>query len=173
LWHDHEQALRWLRRFKNDATLITTLRQWLHEEDDWSAFRRSDEQTLRRAALQIVRGGIEVCEIAVKHEMIGRRGGGEPSEPEPLVIGDFEPAAPPPVAPTEPEEETNFIEIMVVDDESGEPMAGVTCQLKLPDGTSSKKTTDSQGRIHIDDVPGGTFDIEEISDDALEIVTVE
>jgi len=171
LWNDHEEVFRWLRRYKDNSTFVTTLRQWLHDEDDWTAFRYHEDETLRRAAHQIVLGRIEVCEIAVEHDTVGRSGGGEAEEPEPLVIGDFEPTAPPPVAPSE--KETNYLEIVLVDDESGEPMAGVTCQLKLPDGSSSKKTTDSQGRIHIDGVPGGTFDIEDISDDALEVVTVE
>lgn len=99
----------------------------------------------------------------------GGIGGGIPGTPLPLV-------PPLPDTPTPPPDDTeavNWITFQVIDDDTGAPLSDVPLKLKLSDGTVGTYTTDPHGRVHVPDLPDGTCDILEISDDeALEIVDV-
>lgn len=70
-------------------------------------------------------------------------------------------------------DELTWIKFEVVDDETGDPVKGVTLKVKLPDGSIRNATTDASGMIEIRDIPAGTCDIERMIDsDTLEVVAV-
>jgi hypothetical protein len=64
--------------------------------------------------------------------------------------------------------------LLVVDDETDEPIPGVRIRVKLPSGEVGTPRTDRRGTIHIGDLTPGTLDILEIlDDDALEVIRIE
>ncbi|MGD2123658.1 MAG: carboxypeptidase-like regulatory domain-containing protein [Gemmatimonadota bacterium] len=68
----------------------------------------------------------------------------------------------------------NWIKLLLVDDETEEPIPGVKIRVRLSSGETGEPTTDRRGTIYIDDVPPGTIDILEILDDeGLEVVEVD
>ena len=74
----------------------------------------------------------------------------------------------------EQEEEKNWVEFMLLDDDTGEPIANVPLKLKLPDGSSIEVTSDSNGCVRCDDIPEGNCEIEEILDEeAFEVSALE
>ncbi len=78
------------------------------------------------------------------------RGGVAPIKPP-----DDEPDEPPPPGPTQ----TSWIKLRVVDDATGEPVAGVALQVKLPSGQERKFSTRPDGMIDIQDIDPGTVDV--------------
>ena len=68
----------------------------------------------------------------------------------------------------------HWLGIEVVDDATGEPLAGIPFKLRMPDGRVRELTSDAEGRVHVKNLPAGHFDIQAINDsDALEVVAVE
>ena len=68
---------------------------------------------------------------------------------------------------------THQIEFKLVDEDSGEPVGGVTLKLKLPSGEVREVTSGGDGKIKITDLDAGNCDIEGMSDDeAYEVVSV-
>ena len=75
-------------------------------------------------------------------------------------------------APTESDELT-WIKFQVLDHGTGEPVRGVTLQVKLTTGKTKKGRTDGLGMIEFTDIPSGSCDIVRMIDpDALEVVSV-
>jgi type VI secretion system secreted protein VgrG len=55
-------------------------------------------------------------------------------------------------------DKTHWVEIMLVDD-AGQPMAGESFEIKLPDGTVATGTTDEKGKGRVDHIDPGSADI--------------
>ncbi len=78
-----------------------------------------------------------------------------------------------------PEDETaedsqSVFAVRVVDDETGQPIAGVKLAIRVPDGEVETHVTDGNGMIRIDDLEPGTCDILAMDDaEAYEVVGVE
>jgi len=97
----------------------------------------------------------------------------------PLATGgrSTEPAEP--AEPAEPEEppppdEKTWIRFEIRDDETNEPVSGVTLKVILPDGTPANKKSGPDGIIEWTDIDPGTCEIERMLDgDTLEVVSVE
>lgn len=90
----------------------------------------------------------------------------EPPEVEETITFDAQ--------PLENEEEKNWVEFLLLDDDTGEPMANIPLKLKLPDGSSVKVTSDANGCVRCDDIAAGNCEIEEILDEeALEVSAFE
>ncbi|MEW5874759.1 MAG: hypothetical protein AB1752_06210 [Candidatus Zixiibacteriota bacterium] len=88
----------------------------------------------------------------------------EPPEEEPPL------EEPPPAT----EEETAWIKFKVVDEQSGEPVKGVTLHVKTPDGKIRQIRTGPDGMAEISGIQPGSCSIERIVDtDALEVKAVE
>jgi hypothetical protein len=70
--------------------------------------------------------------------------------------------------------EKAWIKFRVVDDETGEPVAGVTLRIREPGGLERDYTTRADGGIEINEIDPGACDILEMTDpDALEVVRTE
>jgi hypothetical protein len=96
-------------------------------------------------------------------------------EPEFLPGGEAEhlPEEPEPVAPAVTET-GHWIKFRVVDDETEEPVAGVTLSIREPSGAVRDYETRPDGMIEIDEIDAGTCDIVSMNDDeAIEVVRVE
>jgi hypothetical protein len=94
----------------------------------------------------------------------GGMGGGDREE------DDDDPGA---IAPPPIDEASNWFKIQVLDDETGNPVAGVPLMLKLPGREPEEFTTNSDGKVEVSDLPEGTVDILEMDDEeAYEVVSV-
>ncbi len=63
------------------------------------------------------------------------------------------------------------IAFQVIDDDTEEPLSGVSLRLKLPDGSVATYTTNAQGRVHVADLDPGACDLEAVDgEDAVEVV---
>jgi protocatechuate 3,4-dioxygenase beta subunit len=75
---------------------------------------------------------------------------------------------PPPI-----ESDTSWIKIQILDDESGNPIEGVRLRLNITERGVEEHTTDANGRINIDGLQPGTFNIEAMMDEeAYEVIQV-
>jgi hypothetical protein len=93
------------------------------------------------------------------------RGGVSPIEPPP-----DEPDEPPPDVPVE----TSWIKFRVVDDATGDPIAGVTLNVGLPDGSKRDFVTRPDGMVEINDIDPGTCEIHRVDDPrSSEVVRVD
>lgn len=121
-------------------------------------------RVLEYIAANIVAGCFQVVR-AGGYELPLHTGGraAEPSEPD-------EPDQDEPPAATE----KTWIKFMIIDDETEEPVSGVTLKVILPDGTSANKKSGPDGLIEFDNIDSGTCEIERMLDgDTLEVVAVE
>ena len=92
------------------------------------------------------------------------------SHVEPAVEEEGEEAV---LAPAAVPEAEHWIKLQIVDDDTNEPVKGVSMKIKLPSGEVKQFKADSNGTIEIKGVPEGTWDIEEMIDSyALEVVEV-
>ena len=72
--------------------------------------------------------------------------------------GPIEPIAPPVVQPFVPDdivEGTDWIEILVADEE-GEPVVGVAYEIELPDGSVRRGRTNRSGIARCEPIPSGS-----------------
>jgi hypothetical protein len=70
--------------------------------------------------------------------------------------------APPPAPPPEPlrqEKKLTWIEIKIMNDQTGQPVNWVRLTVKTPDGNEAYYTTNAAGIIRIDDIEPGTCDV--------------
>jgi hypothetical protein len=69
------------------------------------------------------------------------------------------------------EEQKHWIQFQIVDEETGEPVAGVSARVKLPTGEVREVTSDSQGRIKVQGLPQGSWDLHHLEfSEILEVV---
>jgi hypothetical protein len=67
--------------------------------------------------------------------------------------------AAPAVAATDPEKKLHFIEFILKDKETGDPIPNERYRVKLPDGTTREGSTDANGRVRVDGIPAGQCQI--------------
>ena len=177
---DRLLTLDLLRGFMHDPLNMVTLRSALAELIPVTdIFRLTDEEVLQQFAWQISRRYFElVLRVEELPRLVGPGTSSDDSEADSETAAEEEApatsAAPIATAVPEEEEETDWIEFRVVDDETDQPVSGIGLKIKLPAGETKDYTTDSNGIVHIDDLPPGTCDIVEITDpDASEVVQVE
>jgi hypothetical protein len=164
---DRYAAETFLRRFVRDPVATTVFRDMLPRGLAGSGLHRlSDQQVVEQLALSLAAGQVLVAAVP-RPEAYWRAIEGERRE---------EVVEAPPAAATrreEPRAERSWIKFRVVDDESGEPVAGVSLQVKLPTGEIRSCTTDSAGLAEVDDLPWGSCSIERVdSEEALEVIGV-
>jgi hypothetical protein len=74
---------------------------------------------------------------------------------------------------TPTESSTNWIKFQVIDEDTNKPVPNVTLNLKLPGGVEKEYTTNSEGKIEINDLQPGTAEILSMKDEeAYEVVEV-
>ena len=79
-----------------------------------------------------------------------------------------------PDVPIEPPTHTDWIKFRVIDDETGEPLPGVTVRLRAPNGVERDYVTRPDGRIEVDPaLPPDCDIVEVISTPLLEVLRVE
>ena len=123
-----------------------------------------DHRLLEFIAWELEEGRLRVAEEFRAMSSIGRA-----QAPVKDDTGD-KPFEPP---PEPPKDEKTWITFQILDDETGQPVAGVTLTVKLTDGTTKKSKSDGSGLIEFKDIPPGACSIESMSDsDALEVVSV-
>ena len=141
---DAESARRFLSQFQNDCFCMATLRDLLayhgcvHDLCNWN-----DGRILQCVAWELASGRLRIAEEA--HRVISGAGQRETAEAEESVW---------PPQEMEPETETTWIEVKLVDAEM-EPVANVRYQLTLPDGSSREGKLDAEGFARQDNVPPG------------------
>ncbi len=75
---------------------------------------------------------------------------------------------------TKPSTELATIEFRVINDDDGQPRAGVTLEVRGPDGKLYRPTTGSDGRAVLTNVPDGAYEIIETREvPTLEMVRME
>jgi hypothetical protein len=166
-------AAAFLRGFSRDPLGMTTLRRALAEEIGRQRVGRlCDAEVVDQLAAQIAHGRLRVARHSAARAVlrpppVQAWQGAKPREEEPVVL---ESTGPPPA----PAAETgSWIKLEVVDDATGEPVAGVTFTLKLPDGTSKDVTTNPGGIAELTGLTPGSFDIEKMADgEAWEVVAI-
>jgi len=158
-------ALNFLWGFLDDPFNMSVLRDLVvtrHRRADISGL--DDRRLIEMIAWELEGGRLRVTET---FRLLAVRGRAQaPVEEE---SGDA-PFTPPP----EPEEaEKTWIKFEVLDEESGQPVPGVTLAVKLPDGAITKATTDGSGVIEFRNIDPGTCSIESMTDsDALEVLSI-
>jgi hypothetical protein len=165
---DERDAFRFLARLLESSFNEMAMRRWAEEhsliidpsENDW-------REILLQLAGHIVTGRIRVMsEGDWWHSDVFGRSAVEATEDEEEEEEEEE-------APVDDEKKT-WIKFEIVDDETGDPVKGVTLKVKLPDGSEVNAKSDASGIIEIKDIPEGTCDILRMIDsDTLEVVSVE
>jgi hypothetical protein len=134
--------------------------------------RFNDEEAVFHVAARMVTGRLEAVprfEWRGAHGDAADVGAAQQAEPE-----EEPPAEEPPPPPPASEEETAWIKFKVVDDETGDPVKGVTLHVKTPDGKTRQVRSGADGMAEINGILPGSCSIERIVDsDALEIKAVE
>lgn len=158
-------ALAFLQAIENDSANAATLRDLALDR-----YRDADISNLpNRRLLELVAEELETgrLQIVERFRLLTIRGrAGAPAD----EAEGGEPAAPP-VEPETPEK--TWITFEVIDDDTGQPVSGVTLAIKLPDGSIKKLVTDGSGRIEIRDIDPGSCSIESMTDsDALEVLSI-
>ncbi len=158
-------ALAFLQAVAADHANATTLRDLALER-----YRGSDISNLTdRRLLELVADELETGRLQIIERYRLLHIGGRAQAPAGGQGGDA-PFAPP-VEPEKPEK--TWITFEVKDDDTGQPVAGVTLAIKLPDGSVKKMATDGSGKIEIKDIDPGSCDIESMTDAyALEVLSI-
>ncbi len=156
---DEFRARTFLEQLMVDSSDMMTLRELYAESVGCGPLSHlSDRQIIDSLARSISAGDVRVVR-----------------EPEFLPGGEAErlPEEPEPVAPAVTETR-HWIKFRVIDDETEEPVAGVTLSIREPNGMVREYETRRDGMIEVDDIDAGTCDIVSMSDDeAMEVVRVE
>jgi hypothetical protein len=167
---DVHDAFHFLARLTEDSFNEMAMRRWAEEhsliidpsENDW-------REILLQLAGLIISGRIRVLrEGDWWHSDVFGRSAVEATEQEEEEEEEEEEETP------ADEDELTWIKFEIVDDETGDPVKGVTLKLKLPDGREVNAKSDGSGMIEVKDIPSGTVDILRMIDsDTLEVVSVE
>lgn len=96
-----------------------------------------------------------------------------PPPPEPvLMTTQKEEEEPPPQA--EPQPPTHFVQVVVLDAVSGDPLPDVTATLKLPTGDVEALVTTVEGKARKEGLPEGAWEIQKMeNEEVLEVTEVE
>ncbi len=157
---DRSSARRFLARFVANGSALRSLRRYYAVAQGRPISDLSDEQVLDGLAWQIASGRIVVIEGKTFWPSGGSAERPEPEEPE--LRG-------PPPADTK-----HWIRFKVIDDDTNEPIAGVTLRVRTPRGIERDYQTRADGSIQVDEINMGTCDIiAMVDEDGLEVVSVE
>jgi hypothetical protein len=161
---DTGSALSFLQDLRDDPFSMAVLRGLAEER-----YRASDISNLNdHRLLEIVASELESGRLRVAGVFRPLTIGGKAHAP---AEGEAEEPAPEPAAPAT--DEKTWIKFEILNDETGQPVQGVTLAVKLPDGTIKKSKTDGSGMIEIRDIDPGSCSIESMTDsDALEVLSI-
>jgi hypothetical protein len=138
---DEEDAVWWLEHhldldFANDSAM----RALLAGLGEWSLVSLDRRQVVHAVANALARGRLHVCS--------GRR----KRRNHPALPPTPTPDTPPPPAPIDT---SHWVELHVIDDASGTPLAGITLTLGLPGRGTADYTTDQNGLIRVESLEPG------------------
>lgn len=170
---DSDDMLRQLRQEFHDPAEIARLRTWAAAHD--LTVRPSDVSFLSELARAAFQGQVRPAKEVKVRVGYARKAPAPATEPRPRSLRPARPITPAPPAPPPPADAPSrtWIEFLLLDDATQDPIAGVDFRIRLTDGTVATHTTDGAGRIRIDGMDPGTCGIEEISaEDAPEITLV-
>lgn len=172
-FRDELSAQSFLRGFLGERSSMTSLRDHLSRERVVADLSRLDDQRMiREFAKHLVSGRFRIISVGRIAPQVGWTPTGDTAQRERETAEERPPRRP----AVFPEESTplHWVQLLVVDDETDEPVPGVKMRVKLPSGRVTEPSTDQSGTIYIGDVDPGTLDILEIlDDDALEVVRIE
>ncbi len=181
-FRDVASARRFLRRFLRERSCIARLRDVLSSERVVTDLTRLDDRRIvDEFAKHLVSRRFRVVAldrpplfaVPTGPEEATARPEEETSEEQAEEGAEGKPSRRPGVFPRD-QTPGHWVRLLVVDDETDEPIPGVRLKVKLPSGEVGEPRTDRQGAIHIDDLSPGTLDILGIlDDDALEVVVIE
>ncbi len=148
---DIPSALSFLNRLTKDPAQTATLRNMI-AGGRHDVHELSDEDVLSQFAALLVSGEVKLLRSPLHR---GRRASPEAEEEKsPAASG----------GPT-PGPKKHWVEFRVVDDKTGQPVAGVQLTVKIPGGGIEQHTTDAGGFIEIYDILRGECEVSsEISD---------
>lgn len=157
-------ARSFLDRFAREPGNLMILRDLLHQEFSQSCTGVSDQQVLDRLAGLIAAGRLQLVPL--------------PTSPVSPTSKDFARILGPMREPEKPakviDSSAHWIHLLIVDDETGEPVSNVTVSIKLPTGEVKQFTTDGEGRIRVQGLPPGSWDLEQMEgEDAIDVVKSE
>lgn len=164
-------------RFLTDLADIGANREYLRSFADGNLFLHdlrgfTENDLWQRLAEGLVSGRWYLASAEGRRRRVsfgGRKpeGSSEPEEEE--EEDEQEEEAPPPA-----KDELTWVKFAFVDDETGEPVKGVTLKVTLPDGETKIGKSDAAGIVEFKDIPAGSCKIEKMLDnDTLEVVAVE
>jgi hypothetical protein len=161
---DTGSALSFLQDLRDDPFSMAVLRELVAEKYGSSDLsNRNDHRLLELVAWELETGRLRVAGVFRPLTI-----GGKAHAP---AEGEAEEPAPEPAAPATGEK--TWIKFEILDDETGQPIQGVTLAVKLPDGTIKNSKTDGSGMIEIRDIDPGSCSIESMTDsDALEVLSI-
>jgi hypothetical protein len=153
IFDDIELAGIFLRKFLIEESQAKILRDILAEHSlhsSASLWQQSDSQVIDQLAILLTTGRLRFEEYPPVATSVVTFAPVEAEEVE------YVPLAP---APKKKPAEKHWVKFQVVDDVSGDAVAGVTVEIKLPGGKSKKYKTNNKGEIEIKDLDSGTCDI--------------
>ena len=154
---DAHVAASLLHRLLEDPACAALLRDLLVEVTvDASSSMLGQHQVVARLAQLLVTGRIKLHRRAPKVFAA-------PGTPE---DADKKPEKPVPL-----KEQKYWIHFQLLDEDTGEPVPGVTAELKLPTGEIKRVTSDGEGRVRVKGLPSGSWDLQQMEcSDVLEVI---
>jgi hypothetical protein len=158
------QAYRFLQRFARNPRAMERLEELAGDEDDEEdedeeeddqykgRSRPAHAMTKKRDVLAEVAEMIVDEEVGVAEEM-------HRTNPPTRLDKKEEPAPQEQPATPKQEKKLTYIEIKIMDDQTGKPVNWVRLVIKTPDGNENYFTTDANGLVRIDDLEPGTCDV--------------
>jgi hypothetical protein len=173
---DRTQAAFLLRAFSRDPMNMTLLRRTLGEEiGPQRVGRLGDAEVVNQLAAHISHDRLRIATLSSSRAVVEPRRIHDWTTRTEKVEKEEEVVKERPTGPLPAEESTtaSWIKLEVVDDVTGEPVPGVTFNLKLPDGSTKDVVTDAAGVAELTGLDPGTFDIEKMMDgEGWEVVQV-
>ena len=158
-------ALAYLQRFERNPNAIAQLAELVEDDEEKDEDEEEDDEQRRKRGMPVIgqaAKNLEILRMAARLIASGALGIAEQvarfNPPTKLdEVKPDSPAAPPPEE-KKTEKKTTWIEIKVINDQSGEAVNWVRMVVKTPDGNETFYTTNKDGLIRIDDLPPGTCD---------------
>jgi hypothetical protein len=147
-FRDVNEALLFLRKFRNDPAQMAQLRSLLAGISSHLQ-PANDDDLLRRVALLLAAGRITLLAASRR----GASTAGEEAVKRELAK-ETEKKSSVGAAP-----KRHWVEFRVVDDKTGNPVKGIELTVKLPDGSIEKRKTDQDGYIEINDTLKGACEV--------------
>jgi len=155
------EAAGFLRALLDDGVEEEFLRRLLTDEVRQEGVDRFDRAELtRQLGAHLAAGRLHVAESVLASPVL------------PILVEEEAPVDEPPLEPI-PVADEHWIGIRVVDDASGQPVAGVKIELRRPNGATETVQTGGDGVAEIHGLQPGTADIVHVLDDeGFEVVSM-